>query len=195
MISWQIWHHVSGTHLTHRPASVRTAHICTQPDSCHSIRMQASQKSALAFQLTQDNAGGKRHSRANHLPERIRFDFRVTFLTGLSWSHQQCQLFMGVFQILTNLPTFIPLFSACGHTDVPQGRCASLGSQRQLCQLFPSHSWQSRQPRELDTEIARPHSLAVVTGAFSKQKGQLKSRRKECVLAGHNSRLGNPSLM
>lgn len=106
MISWQIWHHVSGTHLTHRPASVRTAHICTQPDSCHSIRMQASQKSALAFQLTQDNAGGKRHSRANHLPERIGFDFRVTFLTGLSWSHQQCQLFMGGFSNSYKPPNF-----------------------------------------------------------------------------------------
>lgn len=66
--------------------------------------------------------------------------------------------------------------------------------QRQLCQLRPVLPLESGWPRELDTEITQPHSLAVVTEGTLSKRDSSKVEQRNCVLAGH-SRLENKSTM
>lgn len=97
----QIWHQVNGIHPW--PMGQLSWGLCASVfvlTSCYRVRMQSDSGISTDFpQLTQDDEGRRRHSRANHLLERIRFNFRVTFLTRWSWSYWQCPL-LGVFKFL-----------------------------------------------------------------------------------------------
>lgn len=112
--------------------------------------------------------------------------FQVTPLTRLSWSHRQCQLFLGVFQILKVLPTVIPLCSAWDHTAVPQGGAPGLSSQRgHLLPVSPLAVKMAMRARTRDNPA--PGGLLQVKVTAPKWKKAIVS------LAGHNSKLGNIS--
>lgn len=111
LVSWpwgplclrQIWHQVNGIHPRPRgPAFCgESAHLHSVWQVVNRIRMQSKLEiSTNCAQVTQDDDGGKRHSRASHLFESIMLSFRVgiqvTFLTRWNWSYWQSQ-FSGSF--------------------------------------------------------------------------------------------------